>query len=58
MAGTDPDDRILRHDPRAGGYVAHAVGVGAASQGETGEEALAALAEALELYFEDAGPTG
>jgi predicted RNase H-like HicB family nuclease len=39
-------------DP-AGGYVARAVDVEVASQGETETEALAALAEALELYFED-----
>ncbi|WP_433698767.1 type II toxin-antitoxin system HicB family antitoxin [Nocardiopsis sp. CA-288880] len=38
--------------------MAHAVGAGVASQGETAEEALAALTEALELYFEDDGPTG
>ncbi|GAA0991153.1 hypothetical protein GCM10009551_050510 [Nocardiopsis tropica] len=58
VAGTDPHDRILSHDPWAGGYVAQAVGVGVASQGETEQEASAALTEALELYFEDDGPTG
>ncbi|AFR06051.1 type II toxin-antitoxin system HicB family antitoxin [Nocardiopsis alba] len=40
-------------DHDAGGYVARAVDVEIASQGETEQEALAALTEALELYFED-----
>ncbi|QVJ03406.1 type II toxin-antitoxin system HicB family antitoxin [Nocardiopsis eucommiae] len=40
-------------DHEAGGYVARAVDVEVASQGETEEEALYALTEALELYFED-----
>jgi predicted RNase H-like HicB family nuclease len=40
-------------DHDAGGYVARAVDVEVASQGETEQEALAALTEALELYFED-----
>lgn len=44
----------LTHDPETGGYVARAVEVEVASQGETIEEALANLREALELYFEDA----
>ena len=34
-------------------YVAHALEVGVASQGETVEEALANLREAIELYFEE-----
>jgi len=34
-------------------YVARCLEVEVASQGETGEEALANLKEALELYFED-----
>ncbi|MBB5495783.1 type II toxin-antitoxin system HicB family antitoxin [Nocardiopsis metallicus] len=40
-------------DTELGGYVAHAIGVGVVSQGETTEEAMANLREALELYFED-----
>ncbi|PWV51012.1 type II toxin-antitoxin system HicB family antitoxin [Nocardiopsis sp. L17-MgMaSL7] len=40
-------------DHEAGGYVARAVDVEVASQGETEQEALDALIEALELYFED-----
>ncbi len=40
-------------DHEAGGYVARAVDVEVASQGETEQEALDALTEALELYFED-----
>lgn len=44
----------VRPEPDAGGYVARAVDVEVASQGETEQEALAALTEALELYFEDA----
>lgn len=40
-------------DHEAGGYVARAVDVEVASQGETEQEALDALVEALELYFED-----
>ncbi|WP_435110557.1 type II toxin-antitoxin system HicB family antitoxin [Nocardiopsis synnemataformans] len=40
-------------DPELGGYVARAVEVEVASQGETVEEAVANLREALELYFED-----
>ena len=40
-------------DTELGGYVAHAVGVGVVSQGETTEEAMDNLREALELYFED-----
>ncbi|MEU3017078.1 MULTISPECIES: type II toxin-antitoxin system HicB family antitoxin [unclassified Nocardiopsis] len=48
---------VVTPDPEAGGYVARAVDVEVASQGETGREALEALAEALELYHEDApGP--
>lgn len=43
-------------DLELGGYVARAVDVEVASQGETREEALAALTEALELYFEDESP--
>ncbi|WP_017542809.1 type II toxin-antitoxin system HicB family antitoxin [Nocardiopsis prasina] len=39
-------------DHEAGGYVARAVDVEVASQGETEQEALDALTEALELYFE------
>jgi predicted RNase H-like HicB family nuclease len=38
----------------APGYVARCLEVEVASQGETVEEALANLREALELYFEDA----
>ena len=37
-------------------YVARCVEVEVTSQGETVEEALANLKEALELYFEDADP--
>jgi predicted RNase H-like HicB family nuclease len=40
-------------DLEVGGYVACAVDVEVASQGETEQEALDALTEALELYFED-----
>ncbi|OOC52497.1 MULTISPECIES: type II toxin-antitoxin system HicB family antitoxin [Nocardiopsis] len=40
-------------DLEVGGYVARAVDVEVASQGETEQEALDALTEALELYFED-----
>lgn len=40
-------------DSDQGGYVARALEVEVASQGETVEEALASLREALELYFED-----
>lgn len=49
-------------DTELGGYVAQAVGVGVVSQGETVEEAVDHLREALELYFEDESaeevPTG
>ncbi|MBB6173089.1 putative RNase H-like HicB family nuclease [Nocardiopsis mwathae] len=40
-------------DSELGGYVARAVEVEVASQGETIEEAVENLREALELYFED-----
>ncbi|MFD3685471.1 type II toxin-antitoxin system HicB family antitoxin [Nocardiopsis sp. NPDC058631] len=40
-------------DLEVGGFVARAVDVEVASQGETRQEALDALTEALELYFED-----
>ncbi|MEY9212006.1 type II toxin-antitoxin system HicB family antitoxin [Thermobifida halotolerans] len=40
-------------DPELGGHVARALDVEAASQGESREEAIAALGHALELYFED-----
>ncbi|MBB6122220.1 type II toxin-antitoxin system HicB family antitoxin [Nocardiopsis algeriensis] len=40
-------------DLELGGFVARAVDVEVASQGETEDEALAALTEALELYLED-----
>ncbi|MFW6638812.1 type II toxin-antitoxin system HicB family antitoxin [Nocardiopsis algeriensis] len=43
----------LTPDTEVGGYVAEAVGVGVVSQGETVEEAVTNLREALELYFED-----
>jgi predicted RNase H-like HicB family nuclease len=39
--------------PEGGGYVARCLEVEVASQGDTIEEALAHLREALELYFED-----
>jgi predicted RNase H-like HicB family nuclease len=38
-------------------YVAQCLDVDVASQGETEEEALANLREALELYFEEPRPT-
>ena len=38
-----------------GGFVAQCLEVDVASQGESFEEALANLREALELYFEDLG---
>lgn len=41
---------ITREDPW---YVARCLDVEVTSQGETAEEALANLKEALELYFED-----
>jgi predicted RNase H-like HicB family nuclease len=40
--------------PEEGLYVAQCLEVDVASQGETVEDALANLREALELYFEDA----
>ncbi|WP_116245390.1 type II toxin-antitoxin system HicB family antitoxin [Nocardiopsis sp. FIRDI 009] len=40
-------------DTELGGYVARGVEVEVASQGETVEEAVANLREALEPYFED-----
>ncbi|MFC4562030.1 type II toxin-antitoxin system HicB family antitoxin [Nocardiopsis mangrovi] len=43
-------------DTELGGYVARAIEVEVASQGESIEEALANLREALELYFEDEAP--
>jgi len=39
--------------PEDGGYVAQCLEVDVASQGDTVEEALANLTEALELHFED-----
>ena len=39
-------------------YVARCIEVEVASQGETADEALANLKEALELYFEDTPPEG
>lgn len=43
--------------PEDGGFVAQCLEVDVASQGDSLEEALANLREALELYFEDApGP--
>jgi len=43
--------------PEDGGFVAQCLEVDVASQGDTVEQALANLREALELYFEDApGP--
>lgn len=39
--------------PEEGGYVARCLDVEVASQGDTIDEALANLREALELYFED-----
>lgn len=39
--------------PEDGGYVARTVEVEVASQGDTIDEALENLREALELYFED-----
>ena len=38
-------------------YVAQCLEIDVASQGETEEEALANLAEALELHFEEPTPT-
>ena len=38
-------------------YVAQCLEVDAASQGESEEEALESLREAIELYFEPPGPT-
>lgn len=43
----------LTPDPEYGGFVARAVDVEVASQGETEQEALDSLTEALELYFEE-----
>lgn len=42
--------------PEDDGYVARCLEVEVASQGDTVEEALANLREALELYFEDEPP--
>lgn len=39
--------------PEEGGYVARCLDVEVASEGDSVEEALANLREALELYFED-----
>lgn len=39
--------------PEDGGYVAQCLEVDVASQGDSVEEAVANLSEALELYFED-----
>lgn len=43
----------LTPDPECGGFVACAVDVEVASQGETKQETFDALTEALELYFEE-----
>lgn len=43
--------------PEATWFVAQCLEVDVASQGESPDEALANLREALELYFEDTGPT-
>ncbi|MCB9677482.1 MAG: type II toxin-antitoxin system HicB family antitoxin [Alphaproteobacteria bacterium] len=45
----------VSRDPEVGGFVAQCVGIDVASQGESVEEALANLREALELYFEVTG---
>ncbi|WP_247665124.1 type II toxin-antitoxin system HicB family antitoxin [Nocardiopsis sp. B62] len=45
-------DVIVSPDSELGGCVARAVDVEVASQGETEQEALDALTDALELYFE------
>ena len=42
--------------PEDGGYVAQCLEVDVASQGDSVEQALANLKEALELYFEDHAP--
>jgi predicted RNase H-like HicB family nuclease len=44
----------VTHEPPL--YVARCLEVEVASQGETVDEALANLKEALELYFEDSAP--
>ena len=41
--------------PEGDGYVAQAIEAGVASQGDTEEEALANLKEALELHYERPG---
>ena len=43
----------LTPDAELGGFVAQAIGVGVVSQGDTRDEALQNLAEAVQLYFED-----
>lgn len=43
--------------PEGNWYVAHCLEIDVASQGETEDEALANLKEALELHFESPQPT-
>ena len=45
---------LIKHEKL--GYVATEISSGVTSQGETVEEALEMLKEALELYYEDSGP--
>ena len=45
---------LIKHEEL--GYVATEISSGVASQGDTVEEAMAMLKEALELYYEDNDP--
>ena len=51
--GTAPAVVTLEHDDLGDVYVARCLAVEVASHGDTQQEALANLREALELYFED-----
>lgn len=47
---------VVYYEPETSGWVAYNPETDVASQGETREDALSMLREALELYYED-GPT-